>query len=304
MKLFLILVLFAIVAGPSRAAFFTNSVSADSFVRSNAPTLNYGGAGSLSISGSTATNGSGVANGASDSFIGFNTAAMVANFDSLFGTGNWALSGAKLRVSEMGAPPNALFNRGIGTFEIRWIANDSWTEGTGTPMVPQTIGIKYNDKPTLLNGGTDVSLGTFTNAGVDGTESFPLPLPAAFTADLKAGGEVGLYLTAINPATGFTFNSRSFVTNSARPFLEISAAPQPGILMINLSETNVVLAATNGVAGGTYYVLNSTNLALPLNQWTPVATNVPTVNGNFTITVTNAANANAPSSQLFILQTQ
>jgi len=120
MKLFLTFFAAVIIASSSRAAFFTNSASADSFVRSNAPTLNYGGAGSLSISGPIATNGSGVANGASDSFIRFNTAAMVANFDSLFGANNWAVSSAKLRVTEMGAPPNAIFNRGIGGFEIRW----------------------------------------------------------------------------------------------------------------------------------------------------------------------------------------
>jgi prepilin-type N-terminal cleavage/methylation domain-containing protein len=126
-------------------------------------------------------------------------------------------------------------------------------------------------------------------------------LPAAFVNDLKAGGEVGLYLTAIDPGTGFTFDSRSFATNSARPFLEISAVPQPEISAVNLSGTNIVLAATNGVAGGAYFVLSSTNVALPLNQWTPVATNVPDGNGNFTITVTNA---DTSPQQFFILQTQ
>jgi hypothetical protein len=304
MKLFLTLFASVMIAGSPRAAIFTNSASADSFVRSYAPTLNYGGAGSLSVSGPTSTKGSGVANGASDTFIRFNTAAMVMNFNFLFGTNNWSIISAKLRVTEMGAPPNGLFNRGTGAFEIRWIANDNWTEGTGTPMAPTTTGITYNDEPTLLNGGTDTSLGTFTNMGVGGTENFPLALPATFTTDLKAGGEARLYLTAIDPSAGFTFNSRSFMTVSARPFLEISAGPRPGISAINLSGTNMVLAATNDVAGRTYYVMNSTNAALPLNQWTPVATNVLTANGNFTITVTNAANANTPSPQFFILQTQ
>lgn len=301
MKIFLILIVLIVITGSSRAAFFTNSPSVDSFVRSNAPTLNYGGAGSLSVSGSTATNGSGVVNGASDSFIRFNTAAMVANFNSLFGTNNWVISGTKLRTTEMGAPPNAVFNRGKGVFEIRWIANTSWTEGTGVPLTPTTTGITYNDELSLLNSGADFSLGTFTNAGVDFTNSFPFALPAAFTSSLKAGGEVGLYLTATEPGTGFTFNSRSFGTVSARPYLEISAVPRPGIVAVSLSGANVVLAATNGVAGGTYFVLSSTNVATPVNQWTPVATNFLLGSGNFTSTATNA---NTAPQQFFILQIQ
>lgn len=303
MRLSLTFFVFIIVSSV-RAAFFTNSASADAFVRSNAPTLNYGGAGSLSVSGPTATNGSGVVNGASDSFIRFNTAAMVANFNSVFGAGNWAVSGAKLRVTETAAPANAIFNRGIGAFEIRWIANTSWTEGTGNPNTPQTTGITYNSEPTLLTSGTDVSLGIFTNAGADVTLSFSLPLPTVFVNNLGAGGEVGFFLTAIDAGTGFTFDSRSFVTNSARPFLEISAAPRPGITGISLSETNLVLSATNGVAGGTYLVLARTNLVMSLSQWTPVVTNVLAAGGSFTITVTNVVNLVVAPQQFFILQTQ
>lgn len=304
MQRLLLTVSFLALASASRGAWFTNSVSVDSFVRTAAPTSNYGGAGALSVSGASAVNGSGVMNGAFDSFIRFNTAAAVANFNSLFGTNNWVVNGAKLRVTELDAPNNALFNRGVGAFEIRWIANDNWTEGTGNPNAPTTTGITYNDEPVLLNIATDVSLGTFTNAGVDGALTFSLAVPAGFVNDVSAGGEVGLYLTAIDPGIGFTFDSRSFGTVSARPFLEISTLPKPGISTINLSGADVVLAATNGAAGGTYHVLSSTNLAWPLSQWEAVATNLPTTNGDFTITVTNAASAGSSPFRFFILETQ
>jgi len=170
--------------------------------------------------------------------------------------------------------------------------------------VPTATGIVYTNELVLLNSATDASLGTFTNAGVDITNSFPLALPAAFVGSMKAGGEVGVFLTAVDSGIGFTFNSRSFGTVPLRPFLEISALPRPGISSIGLSGTDVVLLATNGAAGGTYYVLAGTNVILPLNQWTPVSTNVLSANGDFTITVTNAADANAPAQQFFILQTQ
>jgi hypothetical protein len=304
MKFFLTLLSSVVIASSTRAAFFTNNVSVDAFVRSNTPIANYGGAGSLSVSGLTATNVSGLAtNGIEDTFIRFNTAAMVTNLDFAFGTNNWVINGAKLRVTEIGAPAQTIFNRGKGAFEIRWIANTNWAEGTGMPNSPGSTGIVFTNELILLNAGTDVSLGTFTNAGVDFTNNFTLALPAVFTSSMKAGGEVGFFLTAIDSSIGFTFNSRSFGTVSARPYLEISAVPRPGIAAISLSGTDVILSATNGVVGGAYYVLGSTNFLLPLNQWTPVAFNVPVANGNFTLTVTNGVNSNAPQ-QFFILQTQ
>jgi len=49
-------------------------------------------------------------------------------------------------------------------------------------------------------------------------------------------------------------------------------------------------------------VLTSTNLALPLSQWMPVATNVLSASGNFTITATNAVNRSIPQ-RFYILLT-
>jgi hypothetical protein len=293
-----------LIAGSTRGASFTNSPDADTFVRANAPTLNYGAAGALSVSGIYATNATGVTNGAFDSFIRFNTAAMVTNFNGAFGTNNWAVSAAKIVVTESGAPAQALFNRGKGAFEIRWIASDTWTEGTGTPNIPTTDGITYNNEPVLLNSSVDASLGVFTNAGANATLSFPLSLPPAFTSNLAAGGEVDLFFTATDPKTGFTFNSQNFGTTTARPFLIISAIPIPGITGISLDSTNLTLTATNGAVGGTYLVLASTNLALPLNQWTPMATNVLSAGGDFTIIVTNGVSASGPAQEFFRLQAQ
>lgn len=287
-----------------RAALFTNSASADAFVRELAPTLNYGGAGALSVSGGSAVNGSGVTNGVFDCFLRFNTSAMVTNFDAVFGPGSWLINSAALRVTELGAPANTLFNRGVGAFEVRWIASDNWIEGTGTPNAPTTNGISYNDEAELLNGATDVTLGTFTNAGVDGTLSFALALPAPFIADLRAGGEVGLFMTAIEPLMGFTFDSRSFNTVAARPFLVVSAVPAPQIIGIQLSGADVVLSGTNGTAGQTLYVLTASDPRLPLQQWTSWATNVLTENGSFSITLTNAVDTQAPLQKFFTLRAQ
>ncbi|PWU12979.1 MAG: hypothetical protein C5B50_20260 [Verrucomicrobia bacterium] len=292
-----------VISFSGKAAWFTNGASADAFVRALAPNSNYGGAGALSVAGPSAVNGSGVTNGVFDSFIRFNTGAMVTNFNALYGTNNWVITAAKLQVTEMGAPPNAVFNRGVGGFEIRWIVNDNWIEGTGTPNAPTTNGVAYKDETSLLNSQTDVSLGTFTNAGIDTTLSFQLTLPPAFIQDASAGGEVGLYWKAIDPRIGFTVDSRSFGTASALPYLEISALPAPGISSIELSGADVILSGTNGAAGGTYLVLDSPSSTSPLGQWVPIATNVLSASGPFTFVLTNSANG-ALGAQFFAIKAQ
>ncbi len=70
-----------------------------------------------------------------------------------------------------------------------------------------------------------------------------------------------------------------------------------------LDGANLVLNGMGGVAGGTYCVLASTDLALPLGQWTCLAGNVLNAGGNFTITVTNAVNPRF-RQRFYLLQTQ
>lgn len=302
MKFLIILVLFSVSTGAVKAAVFTNSVAADAFVRAAAPTLNYGAAGALSVSGSSSTNGLGVANGVFDTFIRFNTAAMVADFNAQFGSNRWRINDVTLRVTEVGAASNPLFNWGAGAFEIGWIANDNWIEGPGSPNVPVVTGINYQDESVLLTRGTDRVLGTYTNAAVDAVVRFPLALHEVFVNDLQAGGEVGLFLTALDARLGFTFNSRNFGTVEARPTLEISALPNLGSISIRVSGQDLVIAGENGAAGGQYFLLSSTNLTLPLNQWMEFGSLVLVGGGNFSLTVPNAAGANAQSPQFFIFQ--
>ncbi|HXR06513.1 MAG TPA: choice-of-anchor tandem repeat GloVer-containing protein [Candidatus Acidoferrum sp.] len=84
---------------------------------------------------------------------------------------------------------------------------------------------------------------------------------------------------------------------------DVSVASQPSIAGLTLSGTNLVVNGNYGASGTTYRVLMSTNLALPLSQWTPVVTNVLNASGNFTITATNAVDPNAPQ-RFYILKMQ
>jgi len=197
--------------------------SADVFVRSVEPDANYGGAGALSVSGSAAVNASAYQMGLLDSFIRFDLSEAVVNLDSEFGSGGWSVNRALFTLVEQGAPNNPIFNRGVGLFEVRWIANDSWVEGTGNPKTPTTDGVTYQDVPSLLDAALDVSLGTFGNSGADGELTFELDLAGSFISDITAGGEVSFYLTAADNLVGFTFDSRKLTA----PSLQITADAVP-----------------------------------------------------------------------------
>jgi parallel beta-helix repeat protein len=63
---------------------------------------------------------------------------------------------------------------------------------------------------------------------------------------------------------------------------------------ISAGASGVVISGTSGIFGGAYYVLSSTNLMLPLNQWQRVQTNAFAGNGSFVFT--NAIDASAGAS--------
>jgi len=222
----------------------------DTFTSANNPTNNYGGSGALTVSGATAVNGSSVAQGAFDSFFTFNGASLKSGFDATYGAGNWVITDVHLVLTEQINPMQSLFNRGQGTVEFRWIAADTFTEGTGNPMSPTTTGLTYSTQSTLLNAGADVSLGTsFANS--DPTTSsgnvvhdYSLPFAnTSFYNDLAGGGNVSLYMTATSSNVGYTFIGRSGPGNpGTSPTLSVTASvvPEPGRGLLVLAALGLV----------------------------------------------------------------
>jgi len=219
MKLRAVILAFLLISAPCLAASTDVQIEAvaDTFVRSLDPDHNYGAAGGLAVSGAGAVNAGGEQMGLLDTFIRFDSASAVTDLDSALGS-SWRITSVVLRVVEQGEPNNTIFNRGVGQFEVRWIARDDWEEGTGNPRLPSTDGVTWNDVPSLL-GAADETLGVFWNAGADGELTFSLSLAAPFVQDLAAGGPVSLYLTAADDAIGFTFDSR----RNTPPMLTVTA---------------------------------------------------------------------------------
>jgi alpha-tubulin suppressor-like RCC1 family protein len=90
--------------------------------------------------------------------------------------------------------------------------------------------------------------------------------------------------------------------NSAIPE-QIFPASQPMLNSALSSQADLQFNATCGF-GGNFYLLGSTDMTLPVSQWTPLATNAVTARGtnNYSVTLTNAFNPGG--QQFYILQSQ
>jgi hypothetical protein len=244
------------MAGLGQSTNVAVTPSADAFVWSLEPTNNYGGAGSLSVSGLAATNSSGQQQGLFDGLMRFPMTGVAAEFDGSLGSNNWVLTDATLVLTEVGQPNNGIFNRGVGAFEIRWIISDDWVEGTGVPITPTTNGVAYQDLWSVLHPGVDVSLGQYTNNGTDGAVSLALPLATVLVSNVVAGNDLNFYFTAASASVGFTFNSRNFLDSNSWPRLQIAAVARPVAMIssIQLLESNQVAIRFNTASNWNYAV--------------------------------------------------
>jgi hypothetical protein len=66
--------------------------------------------------------------------------------------------------------------------------------------------------------------------------------------------------------------------------ITVAATSVPMITSAQILGGNLIFVGTSGRASGVYYVLTTTNLALPLASWTPIATNVYDPSGNLSAT--------------------
>ncbi len=161
-------------------------------------------------------------------------------------------------------------------------------------------GITFNASPTTGVAPLTVN---FTSASVDSVGNTINTWNWTFGDGSTGSGQ--------NPshtyATAGTFSPALLATNSSNAKVlgvssaTITVAPPLCIGGCSVSGANLVLNGANGVSGATYFVLMSTDMTLPLSQWTPVATNTVSTSGNFSITITNTVSHNAPQ-QFYILQ--
>ena len=137
------------------------------------------------------------------------------------------------------------------------------------------FGLGTNSDSVVVSGGLFLTGQlSVTNAGGFGVGVYPL-----FTC----GGALAIGNLALAAApAGFNY---SFNTNTPG-VVQLIVAPTtpPSFGSTAMSGTNLVLRGGNGVPLGNYVVLATTNLALPLANWTRLATNQFDAGGNFSFT--------------------
>ncbi len=135
-----------------------------------------------------------------------------------------------------------------------------------------------NEYPLLQIGG-----GINTNSG----NGFSLSLPVGVTATLTNDPSIipGFLTLALNVSS------------------IVAYTPPVTFTGVTISGNDLVLNATGGNAGDVVTVLSTTDLTLPVAQWTIVTTGNYDGSGNFSYTVTGALNSGQPQ-QFYLLQGQ
>jgi hypothetical protein len=235
----------------STAAAFMASGSSGNPDGSNLQDVNYGNAGTLAIAPASSTKG------AFDSVILFNTAAAVSQFNTAYGVGNWSITGVQLSLASnfgvQGAQPNNLIFNTInaGSFGIDWIADTTWTPGTGggsgTPGYPSNSDVDYAYIPTLLSAGYD-SLGDFTYTPPGNNIYLNYTMPTDTGLDnAAADGAVSFYFFAADNNVSYLFNSQVYASNHPELILTATPAPEPGTLALLATAFGGLLIARKGV---------------------------------------------------------
>jgi len=130
-------------------------------------------------------------------------------------------------------------------FSIKWLSNDSWIEGNGTPMggsnnntIPGAVTFSGATAYANYLSGSDESLGTFSfPGGSGGDNTWNLSLASSFKADATVGDLLSLLMSpTAGSSAAYVSNSRNFQGASSNfPLLMVSASatpvPEPGTVL-------------------------------------------------------------------------
>ena len=225
-------------------------------------------------------------------------------------------SGAMLAVTNRTDGTLTLANgqtlQGSGTVQGNLAASAGSTVAPGSGATTGTLNVSGI---ATLSGNTVMKLNGASNDGL--SAGGPLTYGGTLTltnisAPLAAGNSFTLFgatgysgtFAAIVPATpgaGLAWNTNNLTVNGSISVVS-AGGPVPHITRIALTGTTLTLQGTNGSPNGQYVLLQSTNLALALNLWSPALTNSFDSSGNFNLS-TNIVSPNNPR-EFYRLKTQ
>ncbi len=243
-----------------------------------ATALVFNGPGSLALTGANTYSGNTIVN-AGTFFANSATGSATGAGDILVSSGatlagNGSISGlATLNDGAILAPGNS-----AGTLKI----SEGLVLGSGT-ILNFELGT-VSDQVIVTNDLTLAGTLNVTNLAGFGAGSYPL-----FTY----GGALSLgTVTLGTKPAGYNYSISSNTPGQIN--LVVTPITPPSFGSVVVSGGNFIFTGSNGVLLGNYYVLTTTNLTLPLANWTRLATNSFDAGGNFNFT--NSFNANSPQS--------
>jgi hypothetical protein len=211
------------------------------------------------------------------------------------------------------ASPNGVYQgQGIDPLNVTNNPNIDWSDSTTDTnilfmLTEEDYDLRYRDDLQVMTtnvyfdapGGLQYVPGTYhafaNNASVPYHGSVSTNGDTALNNDLVTNGPV--FISAYQNYIDLTGASDHLpvVADYTIPM------PAPAVSTLSLAGTNFIFNVANNITGGVFTVLMSTNLSLPLTNWTAVVTNIVGNSGNVSITATNAVLPSAPG-QFFLLQ--
>jgi len=185
-----------------------------------------------------------------------------------------SLNGNGTVVGTLTAGAGSTVSPGVSGVGVLTVSNAVVLAGTNIMELDPDNGT--ND---LLNSGSTIAYGG-TLSLVD--ISSPLTNGASFKL-FSATSYSGSFatITPATPGAGLAWNVSALGTSGTIKVVGTAPLSFGGI---RIAGTNAVFSGSGGTADGQYYVLTSTNLATPLANWTPIATNTFDGSGNFAFT--------------------
>lgn len=210
------------------------------------------------------------------------------------------------------APNGIQQGQGIDPLNLTASTTVNWSSSTTQTnilfmLTEEAYDLRYRDDLQIMTtnvyygvpGGLQYVPGTYhgfgNNGGMKWGGNVSTNSDTALNSDLVTNGPV--FITATQLYIDLTGGSDHLplVADYTIPI------PAPGISSLSLMGTNLTFNVANSITGGVFTVLMSTNISLPLTNWTAVATNIVGNTGSLSITATNAVNPASPG-QFYLLQ--
>jgi hypothetical protein len=179
---------------------------------------------------------------------------------------------------------------GVGLLRGSVSAGGTVAPGRPTGILTVTNTISLSGTTIIgLNRTNSIKSGRLvaTNISYGGTLTVTNGGPALLSGDtfvLFSGGLSGSFSATNLPplASGLSWVTSNLNVNGTVSIVGTLIPPQ--ITSFTASSGTSTISGTGGLPNGSYYVLSSTNVALPLAQWTRLATNSFLGDGTFSYT--------------------